>query len=236
MKTIIFLHIPKTAGTSLRNMITKIYPGPQCLLLYYPAPYSPDTIHTIEQQLSPAKILYGHVSFGIHQLLGVKDPQYMTFLRHPFARVISLYHHYARTEGTPYYSAIRGGLSLPAFLERRLTHETNNHMTRILSGYSKPGILDEDKVLEQALSNLDQYFSFVGLTDQFEKSVALLAQQLNWARKPAIPRLNVGKNTSKIIGLNSETQPILEKYNRLDKLLYERICQRFEQQTGEIQK
>ena len=222
---IIFLHIPKTAGTSLRQLIEKEYPGKECLYLYYPSPYKPEVINHIRKQLPFAKVLYGHVSFGIHQLLSIQG-KYIAFLRDPIKRVISLYNHNAREPMMSYYANIQNGMSLLDMLTSEITPETNNHMVRIITCSSKVGILDDNDVLEQAIENIEKHFLFVGLVERLIESVTLLGRKLNWPSLPIIPHLlkDPAKNQLQI---DAETQLALEKYNRLDLLLYEYVSSRF---------
>lgn len=224
-KKFIFLHIPKTAGTSLRELVTTQYPGPECLYLYYPVPYTPETITTINTALPAAKMLYGHVSFGIHEWLNI-DGKYITFLRHPLERVISLYYHHAREEAMPYYSAIQQGMSLLDLLEQEITPETNNHIVRILACNGQEGMLDDDAVYIQAIENIRQHFYYVGLMEKFSTSVTTLAQKLSWQLPETLPYVNV-KPSAQTYQIDRRTKAALIKYNRLDLQLYQQATKAF---------
>jgi len=250
---IIFLHIPKTAGTSLRQIIEKEYPGKACIRLYHPTPYQPNVIKQIQAQLPTAQTLFGHVSFGIHDVLGIEG-DYIAFLRNPIDRVLSLYNHNARQPGMHHYTTIQKGMSLLDWLQSEITVETNNHITRIIAGYGQPDMLDDNSILEQAIKNLEQNFCFVGLMEKFaesvnrlgnqlgwkhsynipdlkvhtpfQKIVARLRNQLGWKVSYTIPYLNVG-STQSIHQMDAKTQAALEKYNRLDILLYQFVGEKF---------
>ena len=250
---IIFLHIPKTAGTSLRQIIEKQYPGKACLQLYHPTPYQPNVIKKIQAQLPSAQALFGHVSFGIHDVLGIEG-DYIAFLRNPIDRVLSLYNHNARQPNMPHYAAIQKGMPLLDWLQSEITVETNNHITRIIACYGQPGMLDDNSILEQAIKNIEQHFCFVGLMEKladsvnrlgnqlgwkssytlpdlnahspFQKIVARLGNQLGWKSSHTIPYLNVG-TTQPIHQMDAKTQAALEKYNRLDILLYQFVSEKF---------
>lgn len=226
---IIFLHIPKTAGTSFRHLLEKEYPGNECLYLYYPLPYELNVVKDIKIRLPTAKALYGHIPFGIHKFLGIQGDQYIAFLRDPIQRVISFYNHNARQPGMPYYTAIQEGLSLLEMLEREITIETNNHMTRIITSSGQAGMFDDTVMLEQAIENLNKHFCFIGLTEKFAESISLLSKKLGWKSSHAIPYFNVdpAKHSREI---DAKTQAALDKYNRLDKLLYEYVSRTFPSQ------
>ncbi|MCK5719459.1 MAG: sulfotransferase family 2 domain-containing protein [Thiomargarita sp.] len=217
---LIFLHIPKTAGTSLRHIIEQEYPDKKCLQLYNP-PYRRKEIEKIRNEVDVAEVLYGHIPFGIHKHLGNKG-KYIVFLRNPIARVISFYNHHARQPNMPFYEKIQKGMSLLDLIESNISKETNNHMTRIIAscGYSR--ILNDDSVLQQALENIKQYFFFVGLTENLAESVDFLGKELRWKHSYNIPYVNVDPS-EKPHKIDEQTLTALKKYNRLDILLYEYI-------------
>ena len=57
----IFLHIPKTAGTSLRKIVSAEYPGERLVAIY---DLSPDFLAGLRPRLKRAYAIYGHYSFG----------------------------------------------------------------------------------------------------------------------------------------------------------------------------
>ncbi|EDN68566.1 conserved hypothetical protein [Beggiatoa sp. PS] len=220
---IIFLHIPKTAGTSLRQLIQNVYPGKQCLPLYYPWPYQPAVIEEIKGQLPDTQILYGHTLFGIHELLNIQA-QYVTFLRNPIDRVISFYNHNACHSNAEYYATIQRGVSLLKLLKGENAPQTNNLMTRMIAPYKPNDLLDDDRILEQAIDNIEKQFCFVGLVEKMAESVELLSKKLGWPSSYEIPYLNAVPS-KQIDKVDAQTKAALEKYNRLDILLYQHIQQ-----------
>jgi len=222
---IIFLHIPKTAGTSLRNLIEQEYSSSQCLPVYQPWPYQPAVLAEMKAKLPAAKILYGHLLFGLHQQLNI-EAQYVTFLRDPIERVISFFNHNAYHPNSEYHKAIQNGLSLLKLLKSERAPQANNLMTRMLAPYQPNDLLDDERVFEQALENIDKHFCMVGLMEKFAESVDLLGKKLGWQSSPEIPHLNVVSNKH-IQEVDAQTQAALEKYNRLDMLLYEHVSRNF---------
>jgi hypothetical protein len=222
---IIFLHIPKTAGTSLRQLIQNVYPGKQCLPLYYPWPYQPAVIEEIKAKSLDAKILYGHTLFGLHEPLDIQA-QYVTFLRNPIDRVISFYNHNACHSNAEYYATIQRGVSLLKLLKGEKAPQTNNLMTRVIAPYKPNDLLDDDRVLEQAIENIEKHFCFVGLVEKMTDSVELLGKKLGWTSSYDIPFLNAVPKKH-IAQVDPQTKAALEKYNRLDILLYQYVSQKF---------
>lgn len=84
--TIVFLHIPKTAGQTIHNQLVKLVGGPQFV--------SPIRVHTQaseSQQLAPGYRLYsGHIDWTSIDTLP-KDRFVFTVLRDPKERIASFY-------------------------------------------------------------------------------------------------------------------------------------------------
>lgn len=218
---LIFLHIPRTAGTTLLALVGENYPDKECLRLYYPS-YPPEVIRAIQTELPKTKVLYGHIHFGIHQVLGIQG-KYTTFLRDPYERVISFYDYNACSPKLPYYGPIQKGMSLLEMLQSEITEQTNNHMSRIIANYTPKDMLDDDHVLEQAIKNIEEHFCFIGLTEKLAESVKILGQKLGWKILPKLPRLHPSTTRRYFDECDIQTQDALKKYNRLDRLLYDYV-------------
>ncbi|EIJ43412.1 nucleoside-diphosphate-sugar epimerase [Beggiatoa alba B18LD] len=219
-----FIHLPKTAGTSLRAIVEQEYSEDERVFIY---DLSPEALEIAKQKAQHAKIIYGHITFWIHNTLGIAHEQtrYFTLLRDPIERVISLYSHYARHPDTPYHTMIQQGMSLYAFLEKQITFETNNHMTRTIVGYQEMGFLDNPHVLNLAIKRLHNRFGFVGLSDRFEESIQILKEKLGW-HSTILPILNTDE-TGIAQQIDAKTRQLIEKHNRLDKLLYDYVKRHF---------
>ncbi len=225
----IFLHIPKTAGTSLRALVEQAYPADACVHIYQAN--STDFYETIRHDVDKAKVLYGHTSYGIHRWFGI-EPRYITFVRHPIARVISLYNHIRRHKESPHYRDIHeGGMTLRDMIQAEISVETNNHMARIIGGYGGTETTDDSAILDNAIAHIEQHFEFVGLTERLRTSVNILAQRLSWGRQVRIPRLNI---TPPFPEIDAATSATIKEYNRLDLMLYEYVKKHFPSDSGPL--
>ena len=214
----ISLHIPKTAGTSLRKIVSAEYPGERLVTIY---DLSPDFLAGLKPRLKRAHAIYGHYSFGIHELLGIEG-RCVALLRDPVERVISLFHHKATRDDNEYREAIQQGLTLLELLRSESCHEFNNHQVRIISGHVGLEMVHNRYWLEQALTNIEKEFAFVGTTEQFSETVEQLATGLGWKNVPEVLRLNAG-DRSAIYEIDEETRNEIRRYNQLDIELYEII-------------
>ncbi len=88
---IVFLHIPKTAGTSFSHLLKRKFKPESIAQIYAPAECArPLTDHAARIE-SSIDCISGHIDYGIHQYLS-RDCEYFSMLRDPVSRVLSHYH------------------------------------------------------------------------------------------------------------------------------------------------
>src|SRR5688572_8177478 len=89
-----FLHLPKTAGTTLNHFLASQFsPEKVC-----PAYHLSELLRIPPKQLAEYELFRGHFYFGLETFLP-EIPDYITFIRFPVERVISTFHHVRRTPG-----------------------------------------------------------------------------------------------------------------------------------------
>jgi len=207
-----FIHIPKTAGTSLRAAVFNAERmGGRTLPVY--SAVEQEMAKEMKAQLGSETLFFGHFSFGFHVVLNDARPEYATVLRHPVARVVSLYNHHRRIENSPWHKRINDeNLSLTDFVESCVTPETNNEIVRNLTAsYGKLPLwedrianrwwrmtrgvptrqIDEPVRLKRALANVRRYFRHVGFADDFESTARFFEGWIDSAPlDPAMAREN----------------------------------------------
>jgi hypothetical protein len=210
-----FIHIPKTAGTSVRRVLRPRYTDDEFVPVYS---HEPSELQKIRNRLDDARVLYGHFSHGFHELLDTRG-RYATMLREPIARVWSFYRHQLHNPRASYHAMVHSGMPLDDLLEGNNIHELNNHMTRIVSGHVGLEFVDDDSLLTRAIENIERDFLFVGLVDRMAESMASLSRILGWRSIPDPPFVNVGSEAA-----DSRIDPLvrqaIERFNRLDLALY----------------
>jgi Sulfotransferase family len=185
---LVFMHIPKTAGTTLYPSLQWNYPPHQTLHIDIPK----NEMHRMESvpldYRSSLRLLHGHFAFGIHKYVP-RSCRYVTVLREPVARVVSAYKHVLKRTGHEYHErVIKDRIDLEEFIETFWLEEKSNRQIRDLCN-EYDGPVDRE-LLEQAKRNLEG-FLVVGLTERFEETFALIRRALG-LRLPFYVTRNVG--------------------------------------------
>lgn len=177
---VINIHIPKTAGSTLEGIYRSVYGDS-----YYRIPNiggGIDYAARSRQVLDWDKLncVNGHMSYGLHAVIpDNREPKYVTFLRDPGERLLSLFYHMKR-RGRP-----EQDITFFDWIKSKRLAAHDNGMVRFLSGrydvgYSM-GFQQEVRQAdyEQAVDNLSK-FAFVGFTETFDKDIFALGDKLGW--------------------------------------------------------
>jgi hypothetical protein len=233
---VIFLHVPKTAGSTLRRIIERQHDASMILPLYE-SDFGEELAAIPPQELDRLRIVMGHFYFGAHAYLS-RASTYITLLRDPIERVISHYH-YAQGAPSHYFHRSACTLSLKEFVKHCATMSSasgtslgycsDNDQTRQLAGEcGVPSFgTSADEMLTLAKRHLTEHFAVVGTTEEFDRSLILMSQRLGW-RRPFYTRQNVTHYRTVKNELPSETLHAIQAYNELDLELYryaERLLQ-----------
>lgn len=229
----IFLHIPKTAGTTFLEILRREYqdgfhrvPEDRRLVdpIHYLRSLPPDQRRRITA-------LTGHIPFGVHRELGIS--RYVTFLRDPVERVVSTYYFILATASHPRREEVRK-LTLAEFA-RYPGMAIDNGQTRFLSGTSEIGGRAPSRPmdrtdLERAFSNLQSHVVVAGVVERFDQSVRLVGRRFGWRLPIEYEVENATAGRPTVDELEEEQLQAIRVANALDIELYEAAKQRLERQ------
>lgn len=235
-KPIFFLHIPKTAGTSFRNMIFRsidqkyIFPNFEDFGKNEGHYYSLDDF---ENFLARNKRKIYFYSGHYPMLAGSNLPQdvhYYVFLREPISRTISNLHHFQIKYPENKH------LALSEVFDKYQSHLVNLQ-TRFLA-FSKPehlnhyyGPIISEEFLEMAKENL-RNCHFIGITERFSESIIAAERLLNTKLGNQLKR-NVTP-TNKKLSIEKSLEKRIKASLNLDIQLYQYALELFDEQQNRL--
>ncbi len=230
----LFLHLPKTAGTTLRNHVVE---NVSAVFTHYSNQDWLDFVYS--RGLSNIDCFFGHFNYGTHSLLkhrGYDQIKTFTMLRNPIERVISAYYYHNAL--LPWKPCLQSG--------EGLCGEYENDMVKRLSGLAPPNGYDLQALnqrlpyattnhehLALAKENLTRLTTF-GITEQFEASITLFNAIFGWQglpEKQVNHRHKLAADRPRQSDLQTDVLDMIYEYNQLDLELYEYALSLFKAQS-----
>ncbi len=232
--TLIFLHIQKCAGNSFIDILDGFFKEKEMLKAHLLHPAAPEILRPIPTY----RAIIGHNTWDDIMALAPLNPIFMTVLREPLARVLSLYHFWRshRWEHIEKFNLqgprLAKTLPLDEFIESPALEAKlnicNSQAGQLLNGLRISPDLDEESFYQIASQRLRQCH-FIGLTERFEESSQLLCHTFGWKHPQTLPQENISQQNaqtdpryepiSKTI-LTGKVKNRLEQLNRVDIKLY----------------
>jgi hypothetical protein len=216
---LIFLHNMRTGGETLRTLMVRQYGGDQVCTVLGKIERPGDIRELRELDPRTTRLIQGHIPFGVHEFVP-RDTVYVTMLREPLARAVSLYYHIVEDPTSGYYRlAERSLASLEDFISSGIVLEVDNGQTRRLSGDDPPFGQCTADMFERAKEVLRERCAVVGLTERFDESLILMKRAFGW-QHVLYHKLNVTKTKRDRPQLSEDTLKLIQRHSALDQELF----------------
>jgi hypothetical protein len=204
------LHIPKTAGTSFRNILKEVY-GQNAVVRF---DINNKRVVRLNQEiytkksLPEARVIHGHFAYkDINALFNIPaDTKKITWLRNPVERVISNYF-YLESRLKTLLNEEQNNLNILSKMQRSLIEYARDEINRNRQSKFLNGITLEE-------------FDFVGIQEDFENDLVKISKALNWEKKPNT--LYQNKTPVKKNVIDSEIIQEIERLNQDDMEMYKK--------------
>lgn len=224
-RCVIFLHVPKAAGQTLNAILARKYDPRATMVITDPS----SVVRALDREGRPPALVRGHVPYGIHEKIGI-DAQYITMLREPVTRVVSVYRFVRRSPDHPLHKIVRkNGMTLRDFVANDLDREdVVNGQTRLIAGRSDAD--PDSAALVRAKQHLRD-MAAVGIVERFDESIMLFRESLDWT-VPFYTKRNVAPQRSDPEKLSPDVRGLIESVNRLDIDLYRDALRLFDERIS----
>lgn len=227
--TLLFLHLPKTGGSSLQGVLDRALPaGSVYHLAPDPRAAAQAFIAMPEAERHACRLIAGHQVYGLHRH-AAPGARYIAMLRDPLSRVVSeMNYAYARH--------LRDETFTPELLCATLAGEAgpspvvrDNLYTAWLGGESERAEIYNHKYepdaacFDRAIHRLENEFAWVGVTERFYPSAVRLADMMG-TRFRWLPRRNVARQMVRPVPGDAAWDNAIAAFrerNRWDQRLYD---------------
>ncbi|HYI45077.1 MAG TPA: sulfotransferase family 2 domain-containing protein [Actinomycetota bacterium] len=218
---LIFLHVPRTSGTTLHAIMARQYPREA---IHDAELFLPDDVERFrslpEEARARIRVLKGHMAFGLHGSMPGPS-RYLTMVRDPIDRLVSYYYYVRRRPQAALHEYVKG-VDLATFVRDGAARDhTDNSYVRFYSGepFVEMGTIDE-VLLEKAKANLANHFAVVGQQRHFDETILMLKDEFGW-KTPYYQSENVTAGRPKVQDIDDGTRKVLDDHTRYDREIFD---------------
>lgn len=247
-----YLHIPKTAGSSLISIIDRYFPRKNVLGLHA----WKNLLPKMPLDFKKYQFVRGHFGYGFYRVLP-KKPICITILRDPKEIILSSYKMIQRQPFEAKRYSIPKDKSISELITDPKILPLKNVQTRYIAidldvmsltkdmsmdelydyqpdehDYFKEPKISDDELLEVAQKHISE-FAFVGFVEKMEESLFLLHFTFGWKPIRNKVRKNVAPNQNGEI-LSEQAKKNLEQWSKLDQELYNYAQELFDSRYSQM--
>jgi len=229
---LLFNHIPKTGGVTLRAILNKVYGEKH--IFQIKSTNIGESLNRFKNLSEAERQQYSVISgHGAELFMTFTDhPFRLTVFREPVSQFISQYHYLKNTTGSGFYEELKELDSLGDYLDFAIENGQDNLLTRYLSNSVQfladpslpiPNMQNEgNKLLEKAMNTMRAYDAVIDLAD-FDAGVFALARKLGWKHIPVYRPGNRNRNNPGIEAVPRNILDAVKEALRWDIILYDRF-------------
>jgi hypothetical protein len=228
-RSLFFLHVQKTAGSTLRGILSNRFAARDCLALYS-AP-DPDPV-----DLNRARYVTGHLDASVIESFH-QPPYVIALLRDPIDRALSAYSYAgsfppefqppvpppARDPEAPARGRAFRRLARERSLDELIESEPQiaaeylgNRQARALCG---PSARSGEERLDEAIEALERC-DYVGIGERLDETADWIARRLGWQEFGALPRANITTAKLRRDQVPAKAMDALRELTAVDRELY----------------
>ncbi len=216
-----FVHVPKTAGTTIRSIIEYLYPQSQIIRVTENFPFATGVPPEI-------RFVSGHLQTYFRERF-ITPPRLVTLLRDPIERILSAYRYWRgltlpdRVEGGWIPVALAQRLTAAEFLisnEPTLWGELHNFHCIWIGCAVENEPWNFDQLLENAKTVIAESFWF-GIVEHLDDSLECLAHAFALPPQPHKVRLNSSRPQDADFSIPDSVRAAARERNRYDYELYD---------------
>lgn len=224
-KKILFDHIPKCGGTSLKAYLSSQYPKWKIFLII-----DQKSIESFKNMPKDKRLQYDLIQgHSANKLIDYVHPDTLkiTMLRDPIDRIISHYYYVKRTKFHYLHKLVLDNdISLEDYvnLDNNITGELRNYYTVRFSELSIQEVEDDPKYsIQLALNNIQLKYDIIGFLDNYDAFMRKLIKAASVNNKYRTIKKNVTNDRPKRTEISEKARLNIREMNKLDIEFYNKL-------------